>query len=91
MTQTKEYEITHKLPYPLDWFQSLIDVETDKLVQPVSSGCGTADGEPGERCNECANAMMRHGRAKSILVNVLTEPEVYPCMTSEEVDPAMTR
>ena len=90
MAQTKEYEITHKLPYPLDRVQSLIDVETDELVQPVSDGCGTADCELGERCNECENVMMRYGRAKSILVNALTKPEVYPCMSSEEVEPVMT-
>ena len=89
MAQTKEYEITHKLLYPLDRFQSLIDVEMDKLVQPVSNGCGTANCELGERCNECENKMMRYGRAESILVKALTEPEVYPCMSSEEVKPAM--
>ena len=34
--------------------------------------------------------MMAKGRAESWLVNAVTEPESYPCLTSEEVEPAMT-
>ena len=81
VAQTREYEPTYKLPYPLDQFQSLIDMDADELVQPVGGGCGTAD---------CVNAMMTHGRAESLLVNSLTEPEIHPCMTCEELEPAMT-
>ena len=36
------------------------------------------------------NVLMTHGRAESLLVNSLTEPEVHPCMTCGEVDPTMT-
>ena len=36
------------------------------------------------------SAMITHGRTESILVNSLTEPEVQPCLTSDEVELAMT-
>ena len=85
IAQTREYETTHPLPYPLDQFQSLIDVE-----QPVGGGCGTVECEPGDRCEKCVNMMETHNRAESLLVNAMTEPEPYPCLTSEETEPAMT-
>ena len=44
--------------------------------------------EPGEWCENCVNVMAQHSRAESLLLNMLTEPQ--PCMTSEEVELAMT-
>ena len=83
MDQTREYEPKYPLPYPLDQFQSLIDLE-----QPVGGACGDIECEPAEWCANCLQLLDQQGRAESFLVNMLTEP--HPCLMNEETDPATT-
>ena len=87
MAATQEYEPTYKLPYPLDKFQSIVDMNADDLVQPVSGRCGTANCEPGDRCHRC---VILHGRTESMMVHSLEEPEEMPCFMVDESNPDLT-
>ena len=88
--QTCKYEQTHLLPAPLDQFQNLIDIEAGKLTQPISGGCTESKCEPGERCDECINAMWQQGRAESWIVCSSAVYDQQPCLTAKEVEPAET-
>ena len=67
----------------MDQLQSLVDPE-----QPVGGACGDNECEPAEHCDDCEQLMVQQGRAESLLVNMLSEPQ--PCLTREETVPAMT-
>ena len=85
--QTREYEPTYPLPTSFSQFQVLIDNEAEAVVQPMGGGCGQAGCVPGECCKECVRHMEQAGRAESLLLNTLTEPQ--SCLTSEEIELAM--
>ena len=57
VAQTKEYEPTYPLLYLLAQLQSLIDMETEELVQTMGGACDTAGCELGEWCEKCVNVM----------------------------------
>ena len=82
MEQTKEYEATNDLLYPLAMFQGLVD--PTECEQPVSGACGLEECESGERCASCVQAMSRAGTKEYVAPSPLPKPERLMAKWSQE-------